>query len=107
MSKMHSNPDIYNGRLIRDPVQQDPVFLLRRRVEIFDDCGDVIGDRWEVESAWFDREEARAWGESHRYRFPPGVENVDWDVYAVSGKGQLVTLMDAEDQRRAKGADDE
>lgn len=128
---------------MRDPVQKDPIFLLRSRVvitiddtpvdkggvmyEMNDECdwecvADVESEAdeirslddsdlllheraifyYEIESVWFTREEARKWGQSHSYRFGGGKENVDWDVYAVSAKGDLAAYLRDIDNREGE-----
>ena len=78
--------EIRDGRLVRDPVQATPVFLLQKR----------HFDEWETVSVWYDRDEAEGWARRNEYRF----SGAPWRTYAVSAHGELRDILAAEDAVR-------
>lgn len=106
-------------RRCREECQQDVIFLLRiRRFSIgilpsgydysdehegiVDAQGQLVTEQdminegfafewWDVDSVWLDRAEAEAFAESKAYNY--GEKNKGWQVYGVSARGALATLL--------------
>ncbi len=89
------------GDVGRPEATRDPVFLLRYRIK-----GDRPDkNRWHVDSVWFTREEAEAFGNNHAHRWGTDLYGPRWQVYCVPANGDLAALLKAVTKRDALAAE--
>ena len=58
---------------------------------------------WAVERLFIDDEDANAYLDVQRYRYPTETERVDWRLFALPATGQLATIVKAARDAASQG----